>query len=149
MRISEITEYNAISNLVKSAKKSLGPSRKEIWAKRLAPRPEEPTAAPAEPAAPVSPAKSGATVGASFVQPTQATATAKAASVATPVTAVPQAKPRMSVRAATGPAYAVGQRITVGGVFYTWDGQVWRDPKGNPATQGITAAISQQSSQTS
>ena len=138
MRISEITEYNAISNLVKKAK---GPSRKDIWAKRLAPR----SATSTEPTAPVAsePTKSGATVGASFVQPTQATATAKAAPVAT----APQAKPRMSVRAATGPAYTVGQKITVGGVFYTWDGQVWRDPKGTPATQGITAAISQQSSQ--
>ena len=145
MRISEITEYNAISDLVKSAKKSLGPSRKEIWAKRLAPRPGEPAVAPAIAPTASEPTKPGATVGASFVQPTQATATAKAAPVAA---AAPQAKPRVSVRAATGPAYTVGQKITVGGVFYTWDGQVWRDPKGTPATQGITAAISQQAGQT-
>ena len=87
-----------------------------------------------------SPAKAASKASGSFVQPMQATATAKAA---------PKAKPRMSVRAATGPVYTAGQKKNVGGVVYTWDGQAWRNPAGELATGPIARAIDQQSSQTS
>lgn len=139
MRISEIEE-GIWKKITRPFRKQ--PDRKEIWAKRLA----KDTAATPEPAAPVAsvtPTSVSGTFGGSFAQPMQATAIAKTAPVA------PQAKPRMSVRAATGPVFTVGQKKNVGGVAYTWDGQVWRDPKGTPATQSIANAISQQSSQTS
>jgi hypothetical protein len=53
----------------------------------------------------------------------------------------PPVKPRMSVRAATGPVYQQGEKSNVGGVIYVWDGQQWRNPAGDPATSKIAAAI--------
>ena len=53
----------------------------------------------------------------------------------------PKAKPRMSVRAATEPVYKRGQKISVGGVEHVWDGDQWLNPKGEPATPAIAAAI--------
>jgi hypothetical protein len=132
MRISEIEE----GAWQKFKKPFTDPSRKDRWAQRLAPK-------PAAPAAPAAPASSGTSVSGSFVEPMKATATAKAAPSA------PQAKPRMSVRAATGPVYAKGQTVNVGGVRYVWDGLMWRDPANQPATMRIAAAIDQQSRQTS
>ena len=142
MRISELEE-----GIFKKIKNTFtGPSRQQVWSKRLAKSPAPSAPPTSEPAATSAPTSVSGTIGGSFAQPMQAAATAKAApaSTATPS----QAKPRMSVRAATGPVYTAGQKKNVGGVSYTWDGQVWRDPRGNPATQGIANAINQQSSQT-
>jgi hypothetical protein len=139
MRISEIEE-GILKRVMRPFRAPQ--DRKAVWAKRLAAAPATTPTAPAA-SSTSAPTSASGTFGGSFTQPMQATATAKAAPAA------PQAKPRMSVRAATGPAYTKGQTKNVGGVQYQWDGTVWRNPSGQPATPAIANAIDQQSRQTS